>query len=232
MGLLSWLLGKSPKNTLNEASAPALPDNFVMEFGDSLEETERDVASGIMPKGTRKVWRCSRDENVCRSCWSLEGKALPLREPFVLPDGRKVQEPPACPDCRCALAYEEPAALVGYSEKGRNMKALQKIRELLASMSTPSCAPEIFAAALDACDRLKDQKARAELLRNQETIFASIIDRGFDYQVRDMAYLKTRRGKAARLERFYSETAAAGLSPVLVAHARALVDDWLAANHA
>ena len=63
-------------------------------------------------------------------------------------------------------------------------------------------------------------------------IFAGIIDRGFDFQVRDMAYLKTRRGKAARLERFYSETAASGLSPELVAHARALVDDWLAANPA
>ena len=232
MGLLSWLFGKSPKNTPNEDPASVLPDNFVMEFGDSLEETERDVASGILHKSTRKVWHCSRDENVCRSCWALEGKALPLREPFVLLDGRKVQEPPACHDCRCGLTFEEPAALVGYSEKGRNMKALQEIKEILASMAIPSCAPEMFAAALDACDRLKDKKARAELLRNQETIFAGIIDRGFDFQVRDMAYLKTRRGKAARLERFYSETAASGLSPELVAHARALVDDWLAANPA
>ena len=53
-----------------------------------------------------KVWLASTD--ACPSCLELNGKSVPLDEPFVDEPGRygRVMHPPRHPRCQCSLTYE------------------------------------------------------------------------------------------------------------------------------
>lgn len=58
-----------------------------------------------------KVWITAGDERICGICGGIDGDRVPLNKPFSI----GVMLPPAHPNCRCAVAYEEAEnSLTGY----------------------------------------------------------------------------------------------------------------------
>lgn len=61
--------------------------------------------SGYMGK-TVKVWCTAGDERTCATCGALNGKQIEFGEDYTV-SGGDVRVPPAHPQCRCTLLYEE-----------------------------------------------------------------------------------------------------------------------------
>lgn len=76
------------------------------------ESVRQAMAQGLMGPCVKK-WRTSRDERVCKICGGLNGAVIGFDEDFDFPTKLTTPEikrtPPAHPNCRCAVAYEETA---------------------------------------------------------------------------------------------------------------------------
>lgn len=53
--------------------------------------------------GVVREWMTSEDEKVCPICGALDGKQIEIGEMFVDDDGNEYDNPPAHPNCRCAV---------------------------------------------------------------------------------------------------------------------------------
>jgi len=68
------------------------------------ESWQQASEAGLLdPDFTEREWIVSGDERTCmKTCVPLNGQRATLTNPFVLPDGRTFQRPPAHVACRCA----------------------------------------------------------------------------------------------------------------------------------
>lgn len=62
-------------------------------------------AGWVSPKDQR-VWITTPDEKLCPICGAMEGQTAGINQPFVLPTGQRVMNPPAHPRCRCTQGLE------------------------------------------------------------------------------------------------------------------------------
>lgn len=53
-----------------------------------------------------KRWITQNDDKVCPICLPLEGKTVPQASTFSVEPGTTISAPPAHPDCRCRIVYE------------------------------------------------------------------------------------------------------------------------------
>jgi hypothetical protein len=58
---------------------------------------------GLLTGAARKKWITTPDEKLCPVCRPMDRHEEPLNRPFILPNGKRVQYPPAHPRCRCTL---------------------------------------------------------------------------------------------------------------------------------
>lgn len=71
---------------------------------------QQAISQGLMGH-TRKVWCTADDERVCEICGGLEGRTIEMEEDFDFSTKLKYpgikKSPPAHPQCRCSVLYEE-----------------------------------------------------------------------------------------------------------------------------
>ncbi|MCD7778865.1 MAG: phage head morphogenesis protein [Clostridiales bacterium] len=160
-----------------------------------------------------KVWETALDGDICPDCAKMQGACVPMDEKFVL-DGKEINDPPLCDNCRCVVSYaEEPVpelrrcyeALKFYSEianssnqfQGSNLgyfMSLYFLRKLAAA--SPS---ELSAAGLKFSGRYDFDAQISNIEANRTKFFNQAIQRAYDYEVKNAASLKTEKGKRNRL---------------------------------
>jgi SPP1 gp7 family putative phage head morphogenesis protein len=58
-------------------------------------------SAGLLTGQEARTWIVTYDERTCEICAPMDGQIVGLNEPFTLPDGSRVEGPPAHPRCRC-----------------------------------------------------------------------------------------------------------------------------------
>jgi hypothetical protein len=71
---------------------------------------EQGRKAGRLDGNVVRVWITVPDERLCETCGSMDGAEAAIDEPFTLPDGSEVMNPPAHPRCRCTQGLVNSAA--------------------------------------------------------------------------------------------------------------------------
>lgn len=86
--------------TISRTETIAATNQGQLEYWNQLAD------DGIIDSGSaRKVWLVTPDDRLCPLCAPLDGKSVPIDEPFITELG-EVDAPPLHPNCRCAMSLE------------------------------------------------------------------------------------------------------------------------------
>lgn len=64
---------------------------------------QQNIKDGYFQPGVKKRWVTADDERVCKECGAMDGETVDLDAPFSV----GVKLPPAHPNCRCAVVYDD-----------------------------------------------------------------------------------------------------------------------------
>lgn len=69
---------------------------------------DQAIARGDLNGREQREWIVTPDDRLCEFCQELDGQIVGIRDEFTLPDGSRVDGPPAHPNCRCAQGLTNP----------------------------------------------------------------------------------------------------------------------------
>lgn len=126
--------------------------------------------SGYMGK-TVKVWCTAGDERTCATCGALNGKRIEFGADYTVSDG-DVRVPPAHPQCRCTLLYEE----IDEPPKLLNSENQSDIMRDVNTEPLPVTQQAIDTVPVPNLDMLS-KKANENLQISQKNVLADIQDK-------------------------------------------------------
>lgn len=98
----------------NRAQTIARTETMRASNAGQTELWRQAQAAGYLPPGQLRQWLVTPDERLCPICKPIpENGPVPLGQPFTGGDGGSYLQPPAHPNCRCAMSLvfaQEPAA--------------------------------------------------------------------------------------------------------------------------
>lgn len=256
MGFFDWLFGKKK---VSGGDVPAIDDESDIKVGEWADAgnpnlsgneyqnnlIQNEIKTGIMPKGTKKIWSTAGVANVCRDCLRLEGTMIDMDKKFK--SGRKsVLIPPLHDGCRCVVMYESPDSKLvkNYSPAKRELELQTKCLEYLKNTSLIYDAIKKYFVLIESLDRLAKyseddlnkvklsrkavKEMKANVINNKVNIFNGVIEREYQYQAKDVETLKTNRGKINRMKKLCDSLIDYPNLPYeSVNYAKSLVDDYI-----
>lgn len=126
--------------------------------------------SGYMGK-TVKVWCTAGDERTCATCGALNGKRIEFGADYTV-SGGDVRVPPAHPQCRCTLLYEE----IDEPPKLLNSENQSDIMRDVNTEPLPVTQQAIDTVSVPNLDMLS-KKANENLQISQKNVLADIQDK-------------------------------------------------------
>lgn len=256
MGFFDWLFGKKKVNGGDVPANEDIPDIKAGEWTDAGNSNlngneyqndliQNEIKTGVMPKGTKKVWSTAGVANVCRDCLRLEGTIIDIDKKFI--SGRKsVSIPPLHDGCRCVVMYEssDSKLVKNYSPIKRELELQAKCLEYLKTTSLIYDAIEKYFVLIESLDRLikysEDdlnkvklskrivKEMKIDFVNDKVNIFNGVIEREYQYQIKDAETLKTNRGKINRIKKLYDSLIDyPDLPSESIKYAKLLVDDYI-----